>query len=135
MNVLLVEDDYLIAKVTARYLRRLGGHDVRVTVDPAEMFDLCQACWPSVVLMDVNIPGAKWEGKWVSGADLSRVLKTQPQTANLPILLVTAYAIEEDKCHLMAASLADELWAKPVVDYSSLVRAIESYAPVAQLAG
>lgn len=135
MNVLLVEDDYLIAKVTARYLERLGGHCVRVTIEPAELFDLCQERWPDVILMDLNIPGAKWDGKWVSGADLSRALKSQPRTANIPILLVTAYAVDEDRHHLMVASLADELWAKPIVDYQKFVQAIAAYSPVVELVG
>ncbi|MEO1131426.1 MAG: response regulator [Cyanobacteria bacterium J06639_1] len=130
MNVLLVEDDYLIAKVTARYLERLGGHRVQVTIEPILVFDLCQARWPDVILMDVNIPGAMWEGKWVSGADLSRAIKSNPQTSNIPILLVTAYAMEEDKHHLMETSLADDLWTKPIVDYGLLVKAIASHATV-----
>jgi CheY-like chemotaxis protein len=71
--------------------------------------------------MDVNLPGAEWEGKSVSGADLSRLLKTQPQTTNIPVILVTAYALVNEQQYLLKTSQADSFYAKPILDFDSFL--------------
>ena len=124
MNILLVDDDYLLAKGTAKLIQRLGGHQVQITDDPAEIFRQCQAGNIHLVLMDVNLPGAQWEDQAVSGADLARLLKTQPQTAHIPIILVTAYAMLTERQALLATSQADEFYTKPITDYDALLAAI-----------
>jgi len=124
LNILLVDDDYLLAKGTAKLIQRLGGHQVQITDDPAEIFCQCQAGNVHLVLMDVNLPGAQWEGQAVSGADLARLLKSHPQTTHIPIILVTAYAMVTERQALLAASQADEFWTKPITDYDALLVAI-----------
>jgi len=121
MNVLLVDDDYLLAKGTAKLIERIGGHQVVITDDPAEIFRLCQAKEVDVVLMDVNLPAAQWEGQEVSGVDITRLLKTQPETAQIPVILITAYAMLSERQKLLEGSQADEFWAKPITDYQALL--------------
>lgn len=124
MNILLVDDDYLLAKGTAKLIQRLGGHQVQITDDPAEIFHQCQTGNVDLVLMDVNLPGAQWDGQAVSGADLARLLKTHPQTAHIPVILVTAYAMLTERQALLATSQADEFCTKPITDYDALLVAI-----------
>lgn len=88
MNILLVEDNQLLAKGTARLIERLGGHQVFITVEPKEIFHLCEAGAVELVIMDINLPGVRWEGEKVDGSILSRHLKAQCK--QLPIILVTA---------------------------------------------
>ncbi len=75
MNILLVDDDYLLAKGTAKLLERLGDHQVLITDSPVEIFQRTQAGEVDLVLMDVNLPEAQWEGEEISGADIARMLK------------------------------------------------------------
>ncbi len=125
MNILLVEDDLLLAKGTAKLLERLGGDQVQITANPEKIMQLCQEGKIDVVLMDVNLPGAIWEGEEVSGADLSRLLKNQPQTANIPIIILTAYAMATERETLLHNSQADEFCTKPITDYQSLLDLID----------
>lgn len=124
MNILLVDDDYLLAKGTAKLLERLGGHHVLITDSPVEIFQRTQAGEIDLVLMDVNLPEAQWDGEEISGADIARMLKTHPQTASLPIILVTAYAMRGEQQKLLATSRADGFLAKPITDYESLLQLI-----------
>lgn len=128
MKILLVDDDYILAKGTAKLIERLGGHQVQIADDPAEIFCHCQEDAVDVVLMDVNLPDAHWENQQVSGADIARLLKTQPQTAHIPIVLVTAYAMLSERQALMATSMADEFCTKPITDYQALLQLIEQLA-------
>lgn len=121
MNILLVEDDYLIGRGTARLLEKLGEHRVRLTHKAADVFKLCESGAIDLVIMDVNLPGTTWQGEEVSGIDLSRMLKSQPQTAHLPILLLTGHATTSDRARFMNESSANTLCTKPIADYESFL--------------
>ena len=122
MNILLVDDDQMLAETTATLIQCTGDHQVYITDKPSEVFQICQSKKVDVVMMDVNLPGAQWEGKPVSGADLSCLLKTQPQTTDIPIILVTAYALVNEQKHLLEISKADDVYAKPILDFESFLK-------------
>ena len=124
MNILLVDDDRTLAYSTAKLIHRLGGHNVDITDEPAEIFWLCQAKDVDLVIMDVNLPGAQWQGQAVSGADIARMLKNHPHTAHIPIILVTAYAMLNERQALLETSEADKFVAKPITDYAELLELI-----------
>jgi two-component system cell cycle response regulator DivK len=131
LNILLVDDDYLLAKGTARLIERLGHHKVIITDDPTEIFSLCRTGTIDIVLMDVNLPGALWEkedkeDKSVSGVDLSRFLRNDPITAHIPVILVTAYAMLAERQTLLSSSQADELCTKPITDYEGFLKLIDT---------
>jgi two-component system, cell cycle response regulator DivK len=122
LNILLVDDDHLLAKGTAKLIQRLGGHQVQITDEPAEIFRCCESGQVDLVMMDVNLPDAQWQGQEVSGTDISRLLKTQPQTAHIPVVLVTAYAMVSERRSLMTHSLANDFCPKPITDYKALLK-------------
>lgn len=121
MNILLVEDDYLLGRGTARLLEKLGNHRVRLTHKAADVFKHCQSGAIDLVIMDVNLPGTFWQGKEVTGVDLSRLLKMQPETAHLPVVLLTAHAMDTDRSHMLGDSLANDLCTKPISDYDAFL--------------
>lgn len=121
MNILMVEDDYLLGRGTARLLEKLGGHRVRLTYKATDVFKQCQSGLIDLVIMDVNLPGTFWQGKEVSGVDLSRLLKSQPDTAHLPIVLLTAHAMDSNRTRMLNDALADCLCTKPIDDYEAFL--------------
>ncbi len=128
MNILLVEDDYLLGRGTARLLEKLGGHRVRLTHKATDVFKHCQSGAIDIVIMDINLPGTFWQGKEVSGVDLSHLLKSQPSTAHLPIVLLTAHAMDADKTRLINDALADYLCTKPIADYAAFLALLAQVA-------
>lgn len=126
MRILLVDDDPILAKGTAKLIHRLGGHQVQITDSPEVIFQKCEAGEIDLVLMDVNLPGAIWKNQDVSGADLSRLLKTSSVTCSIPVILITAYAMLSERHSLLQISLADELFTKPIVDYEALLTVIDN---------
>ena len=125
LNILLVEDDYLLGRSTARLLEKLGEHRVRLTHKAADVFKHCQSGWSDLVIMDVNLPGTFWQGEEVSGIDLSRLLKLQPQTTHLPVVLLTACAMKDDERRMLNDSLANYLCTKPIIDYEAFLQLLE----------
>ena len=121
MKVLLVEDDLLLARGTAKLLERLGGYQVDISVECDEILKIARAGEVDIILMDINLPGAVWNGDGVSGSDLSRILKSEEQTKNIPIILLTAYAIKSERDILLRQSLANEFFLKPITNYPELI--------------
>jgi len=116
MNILLVEDDYLLGRSTARLLEKEGQHRVRLTHKAADVFKRCQSGAVDLVIMDVNLPGTFWQGQEVTGVDLSRMLKLQPRTTHLPIVLLSANTTESEQGRLIDEALADSIYTKPIAD-------------------
>ncbi|MEH2279276.1 MAG: response regulator [Nostoc sp.] len=119
LNILLVEDNQLLAQGTAKLIERLGGHQVFITAEPKEIFRQCEAGAVELVIMDINLPGAWWQGQKVDGSILSRYLKAQWK--QIPIILVTAYTMPVDQHLLLSQSGADSCYSKPITDYDAFL--------------
>lgn len=119
MNILLVEDNELLAKGTAKLIERLGGHQVFITAEPKEIFQQCEAGAVELVIMDINLRGAHWEGEKIDGIILSRHLKAQWK--EIAIILVTAYTMPADQHLLLSQSGADSCYTKPITDYDAFL--------------
>lgn len=119
MQVLLIEDDVLLAIGTSKLLERIGGHQVFITADPAEVLDRCKAGIVDLVIMDLNLQGARWQGQKVDGFMLSRYLKAQCQ--GIPIIIVTAYCLPTEQQTLLIQSGADCCYIKPITDYEAFL--------------
>ena len=121
MNILLVEDDYLLGRSTARLIEKAGAHRVRLTHKAADILKYCQSGWTEVVLMDIDLPGTFWKEEEVTGVSLARLLKSEPQTAHIPILLLSAYVTQVEEGRLLSESAADGIYAKPIQDTNSFL--------------
>src|SRR5204863_4400803 len=62
-----------------------------ISVPTAEMgIELARSRPPAVIVMDINLPG-------MSGLDALRVLRTYPETRDIPVIALTAAASERDR--------------------------------------
>ena len=126
-HILLVEDDPMNAAVIRAVLAKRSEYQVLVTEDAAEVFARARAGELYLVIMDVSLTNTHWEGKPVSGVDLCKLLKSDPLTAGLPVLLATAHAMRGDSEHLLAASGADDYVAKPILNHARFVEQVRGW--------
>lgn len=82
-RILLVDDDPNIRKLARMSLERVGKWEVTVAVSGVEALSLAESLQPDLILLDVMMP--ELDGH----ATLSR-LKSEPKTASIPVLLMTA---------------------------------------------
>jgi CheY-like chemotaxis protein len=116
MRILLVEDNEMNRDMLSRRLAR-KGHDVVIAIDGQEGSDKARAERPDVILMDVNLPK-------ISGWDLTRELKGDPQTTHIPIIALTAHALNSDR--EMARTVGcDDFETKPI-DFARLLAKIDA---------
>jgi len=98
-KVLLVEDNEANRDMLSRRLMR---HDFRVVcaVDGPAGVAAALRELPDVILMDVAL-GA------MDGWEATRLIKQAPQTANIPVIALTAHALESDRAKSVEVGCAD----------------------------
>jgi two-component system phosphate regulon response regulator PhoB len=100
----VVEDEPQIQELIAVNLEH-SGHRVRRASSAEEADAAIRAALPDVVVLDWMLPGE-------SGLALARRLRSDARTRELPILMLTARAMEQDKVSGLEAG-ADDYLTKP----------------------
>lgn len=119
-RILIVEDNALVGKFFRMALERAGGYSCMVTEDVPAILAEAEAGIVDLVLLDVSLSNAEWEGQLVNGIELCQILKRK-SPRHLPVLLVTAHAMSGDRERFLKSSGADGYLEKPVYDSSVLV--------------
>lgn len=119
--VLLVEDDPLNARVFSTILAKRGGFEVSVSQDVEEILRVVAEGNIAAILMDVSLSGSTYLGEAVDGIRITQLLKENPVSARVPVILVTAHAMRGDREKFLQDSGAQGYIAKPVVDQQAMV--------------
>ena len=128
LNILFVEDNYLLAKGTARLLQQLGGYQVEVTHDPGAIVPLCTVRKVDLLLIDVKFLGGLFYHREMQNATLTKFLQTHLQTVNIPVIWVTSYATPIDTATVAPKFLAGDICPQLLTDYPNLLTLIERTA-------
>ncbi len=88
-SILVVEDEPAIQELISITLAR-NGHTVRRTANAKEAYEAVTIALPDVILLDWMLPDG-------SGPSLARRLRTEQRTREVPIIMLTARAAEDDK--------------------------------------
>jgi len=103
-KMLLVEDDAALAELLVYHFKR-EDFEVTQTPDGEEALLLAQETPPDIVLLD-------WMVEGLSGIEVCRRLRRMPETANVPIIMLTARGEEEDRVRGLETG-ADDYVTKP----------------------
>ena len=128
-TVLIVEDDMINARVFSKILSKRGGFTVKHTEDVDEVMTIARDRQADGILSDVSLAHSLFEGKPVDGIKITQMLKADPITADLPVILVTAHAMQGDRESFLEQSGADGYISKPVIDHQKFVDDIAALMP------
>ncbi len=103
-SILVVEDEPSIQELISVGLKR-SGHEVRRAASAEEAYGALVDALPDVILLDWMLPDA-------SGPTLARRLRSEARTREVPIIMLTARAGDEDKVAGLGAG-ADDYVTKP----------------------
>lgn len=115
-RILLVEDNQMNRDMLSRRLRR-KGFEVLLATDGQEGVSLARSSGPDLILMDMSLPT-------MDGWTAARLLKSDTDTQNIPIIALTAHAMRGDRDKALCAG-CDEYETKPV-NLARLLGKIES---------
>ena len=112
-KILIVEDNALNIKLFCDLLAA-HGHEPEAVTDSRNAIDAARGFSPDLVITDIQLPH-------VSGLDLIRMIRSDKQLAETPIMAVTAYSARGDEERIRAAG-AQAYVSKPI----SVVRFAET---------
>jgi CheY-like chemotaxis protein len=104
-TILIVEDSAMNRKLVTTVLRP-HGYNLLIAVDGEQGIEIATRERPDLILMDMQLPK-------ISGYDAAQTLKSQPETAHIPIVALTAHAMENERERAMA-SCCDGYITKPI---------------------
>jgi len=115
-KILLVEDDSTNRDMISRYLRLLG-YRIVVALDGMQAVTLAQTERPDLILMDMRLPV-------MDGWEATRRIKAAPTTRSIPVVALTAYAMDDERRRCLEAG-CDDYETKPL-EFPRLLEKIRS---------
>ncbi len=103
--ILVVDDNPSNLKLV-RVLLQAKGYVVTTATDADEALASLRSSRPRLILMDLQLPG-------VDGLELTRRLKADPATRDIPVVALTAYAMKGDAKKAAEAG-CDDYVTKPI---------------------
>jgi CheY-like chemotaxis protein len=104
-KILLVEDNEMNRDMLSRRLVK-RGYTVAIAVDGGAGVAMVQSEKPDLILMDMSLPV-------IDGWEATKMIKADPATAGIPIIALTAHAMDSDRQKAIGAG-CDDFDTKPV---------------------
>ena len=114
-RILIVEDNELNLKLF-RDLLAANGFETVETREGLEAISLTRNMRPDLILMDIQLPE-------ISGLDITRKIKADPELRHIPVIAVTAFAMKDDETRILEAGCEAYL-SKPIAidQFLSVIR-------------
>ncbi len=112
---ILIVEDHPTMREAMRMVLEHEGFEIREASDGQIALDMARKRPPDLMFLDLNIPGA-------SGAEVLQELKSDPDTADVRVIIVTAVG-EEGREYVLSLG-ADEYFTKPFSPLA-LLRTVE----------
>ncbi len=100
-KVLIVDDEIHIRRLTAQMLE-FAGFEVMEAASGSQALELIEETRPDVVTCDIFMPG-------MSGLEFLEAIKTDPATADIPVIMITAIGQEKHATRATELGAADYL--------------------------
>ena len=104
-TILIVEDDVLCMKLFSDLLES-HGFNIVSSADGADVLTLAKEHRPALIIMDIKLPE-------ISGIEHIKALKTDEGLQDIPVIVVTGYAMVGDERKIMLSG-ADSYISKPI---------------------
>lgn len=114
----LVVDDSITTRTLEKNILETAGFDVRTAIDGVEAWALLQEWSCEVVIADVEMPA-------MNGLELTRLIKADPYTRDIPVIILTSLAKPEQRQAGLDAG-ADAYLVKSQFNQEELLRMIQA---------
>ena len=114
-RILIIEDDEKNTKLIRAILER-ENYEVISTTDARSGIELIREIRPFLILMDIQLPG-------LDGLAATRQIKNDPSIGGIPIVGVSAHAMEEDIQKALRAGCCGYI-TKPI-DFNNFMKVIK----------
>ncbi len=118
-RILVVEDNEDTREILLYRLQSMGNYQVMLASNGREALEMATKSRPDLVIMDLKMPV-------MDGWEATKALRQTAWGKDLPVIALTAQAMERDEEKALSAGCSDYI-AKPIMDYAVLKRKIERF--------
>ena len=118
-KILVVEDNEDTREILLYRLRSMGNYEVLLASNGKEALEMAARSHPDLIVMDLKMPV-------MDGWDATKELRRTEWGKDLPVIALTAQAMERDEQKALDAGCSDYI-AKPILDYAILRKKIERF--------
>jgi len=79
--------------------------------------------------MDISLTRSVYDGQKVDGVFITKLLKSKPETARVPVVLATAHAMFGDRERFLSETGAEHYISKPIHDPELFLAEIRKVLP------
>lgn len=116
-KILVVEDNEDTREILLYRLKSMGNYEVLLASDGKEALEMATKTKPDLIIMDLKMPV-------MDGWEATKALRQTDWGKDLPVIALTAQAMERDEEKALSAG-CDDYIAKPIMDYSILKKKVE----------
>jgi len=104
VNILVVEDDPFVERILKQTLTA-ESYTITVVRNGLQALEVARKLMPDMIILDLGLPD-------ISGHDVFRILKNDPASRNIPVLILTGLDKENQETEMLLGG-ADEYLTKP----------------------
>ncbi len=117
-KILVVEDNEDTCEILLYRLKSMGNYEVLLATNGKEALEMAMETKPDLIIMDLKMPV-------MDGWEATKALRQTSWGKDLPVIALTAQAMEKDEQKALDAGCNDYI-AKPIIDYRTLQKKIEN---------
>jgi len=116
-KILVVEDNEDTREILLYRLKSMGNYEVLLASNGREALEMATKTKPDLIIMDLKMPV-------MDGWEATKALRQTDWGKDLPVIALTAQAMERDEEKALSAGCNDYI-AKPIMDYTILKKKVE----------
>lgn len=116
-KVIYIEDNAANQRLVTQVFKRLPKLELLNADEPISGLELVELHNPDLILLDINLPG-------MDGFEVFQRLKEKENSKNIPVIAISANAMQEDIDKALAMGFEDYI-VKPI-DISALLQVLEN---------
>ena len=125
-KILVVEDNQVNQKLMQKIISIIGHEFINGgDGENIDVIKLVKEQKHAIILMDVQLIG-------VSGVDLTKQLKSDPETTAIPVIMITALSSSGDRERIIVESKCDDFMSKPFLP-EDLANKVEQFLPIKKI--
>lgn len=116
-KILVVEDNEDTREILLYRLKSMGNYEILLASNGKEALEMATQSRPDLIIMDLKMPV-------MNGWEATKAIRQTEWGKDLPIIALTAQAMERDEEKALSAGCNDYI-AKPIMDYAVLKKKVE----------
>lgn len=123
-KIAIIEDDPFTQHLYSHLMRR-AGYEAYIMEDANLLIKKLDEENIALIIMDINLRNTYLNEEKINGIQLSKHIKTHDKYNHVPVILVSAFSMANEKNNVLEESLAHHFITKPITDFNAFITTLK----------